>query len=73
MFRRQVGIVSFQVKSRAAGTVKIITYLHDELDRTDEEAEELENQVLLLLPTTGVSTSPIDGLHCITKLQSTRR
>jgi hypothetical protein len=26
------------------------TYLHDELDRADEEAEELENEVLLLLP-----------------------
>lgn len=26
------------------------TYLHDELDRADEEAKELENQVLLLLP-----------------------
>jgi hypothetical protein len=26
-----------------------ITYLHDELNGTDEEAEELENQVLLLL------------------------
>jgi hypothetical protein len=26
-----------------------LTYLHDELDRADEEAEELEEQVLLLL------------------------
>jgi len=52
---------------------KIMTYLHDELDRTNEEAEELENKVLLLLPRAGVSTPPIDGLHCIAKLQSTRR
>jgi hypothetical protein len=26
-----------------------LTYLHDELDRTNEEAKELEKQVLLLL------------------------
>lgn len=26
------------------------TYLHDELDGTNEEAQELEEQVLLLLP-----------------------
>lgn len=29
--------------------VMIKAYLHDELDRTNEVAEELENQVLLLL------------------------
>jgi hypothetical protein len=27
----------------------MISYLHDELDRTDEETEELEDHVLLLL------------------------
>jgi hypothetical protein len=34
---------------QSTATLWTLTYLHDELDRTNEEAEELENQVLLLL------------------------
>lgn len=41
----------FVSRSLRQGTATLwaSTYLHDELDRTNEEAKELENQVLLLL------------------------
>lgn len=39
------------VPEQNSSEIFVVTYLHDELDRADEETEELENQVLLLLPT----------------------